>query len=132
MRLTRSVLFAVAALAVPLGTQVWAQSGDVLKASVTRLLADTGVWHAAKTGKTPGFVADPSWPQPLPHRWLLGQVGGLYVDKHDHIWVYNRPRTMTSDEAAAEGAALSDGPQALSPQELQSLAHSLALTGGSR
>ena len=95
--------FAVAVMAVPLSS-VWAQSGGVLKASVTRLLADTGVWHAAKTGKTPGFVADPSWPQPLPHRWLLGQIGGLYVDRHDHIWVYNRPRTMTSDEAAAEGA----------------------------
>ena len=39
--------FAVAVMAVPLSS-VWAQSGGVLKASVTRLLADTGVWHAAK------------------------------------------------------------------------------------
>ena len=109
MRFTTKLVlgvFAVAALAAPvILPSAWAQGGDVLKASVARLLADTGVWHAAKTGKTPGFVADPSWPQPLPHRWLLGQVGGLYVDRHDHIWVYNRPRTMTSDEAAAEGAA---------------------------
>jgi len=49
-------------------------------------------------------VADPSWPQPLPHNWVLGQIGGLYVDPHDHIWVYNRPRTLSNDEAGLEGA----------------------------
>ena len=48
-------------------------------------------------------MVDPSWPQPLPNNWLLGQIGGLYVDRHDHIWVYNRPRTMTTDEAGLEG-----------------------------
>jgi DNA-binding beta-propeller fold protein YncE len=67
------------------------------------LAKKTGVYHASSTGKTPGFVVDPSWPQPLPNNWLLGQIGGLYVDPHDHIWVYNRPRTMTTDEAGLEG-----------------------------
>ena len=66
------------------------------------LAKKTGVYHASSTGKTPGFVVDPSWPQPLPNNWLLGQIGGLYVP-HDHIWVYNRPRTMTTDEAGLEG-----------------------------
>ena len=56
-----------------------------------------------RTGKTPSFVVDPSWPQPLPNHWLLGQIGGLYVDQHDHVWVYNRPRTMSTDEAGLEG-----------------------------
>src|ERR1700733_2232294 len=67
------------------------------------LAKKTGVYHASSTGKTPGFVVDPSWPQPLPNNWLLGQIGGLYVDPHDHIWVYNRPRKMTTDEAGWEG-----------------------------
>lgn len=67
------------------------------------LAKKTGVYHASTTGKTPGFVVDPSWPQPLPNHWLLGQIGGLYVDQHDHIWVYNRPRTLTTDEAGLEG-----------------------------
>jgi DNA-binding beta-propeller fold protein YncE len=48
-------------------------------------------------------VIDPAWPQPLPNNWLLGQIGGLYVDEHDHVWVYNRPRTLTTDEAGLEG-----------------------------
>ena len=69
-----------------------------------RLVANTGVYNKSKTGKAPGFVSDPSWPKNLPHSWLLGQVGGLYVDQHDHIWVYNRPRTLTTDEAGLEDA----------------------------
>ncbi len=78
-----------------------------------RLYATTGVYHKSPTGTAPGFVSDPAWPAPLPHSWLLGQVGGLYVDKHDHIWVYNRPRTMTSDEAALETRGGSDGKNGL-------------------
>jgi DNA-binding beta-propeller fold protein YncE len=78
-----------------------------------RLYANTGVYDKSPTGKTPDFVADPGWPAPLPHNWLLGQIGGLYVDQHDHIWVYNRPRTMTTDEAALETRGGSDGENGL-------------------
>jgi hypothetical protein len=67
------------------------------------LRKQTGVYNASSTGKTPGFVVDAAWPQPLPNNWRLGQVGGLFVDRHDHIWVYNRPRTMTNEEAGLEG-----------------------------
>src|SRR5258707_886130 len=78
---------------------------NVLKnnGSLDRLFKKSGVYNASSTGKTPGFVVDPSWPQPLPNNWLLGQIGGLYVDQHDHVWVYNRPRTLTTDEAGLEG-----------------------------
>jgi hypothetical protein len=71
--------------------------------SLERLIKKSGVYNASRTGKTPGFVIDPAWPQPLPNNWLLGQIGGLYVDEHDHVWVYNRPRTLTTDEAGLEG-----------------------------
>ncbi len=71
--------------------------------SLDRLFKQAGVYNASSTGKTPGFVIDPAWPQPLPNNWILGQIGGLYVDPHDHIWVYNRPRTMTNEEAGLEG-----------------------------
>src|SRR5271170_1191581 len=84
-----------------------ADSTDVLKksGSLERLLKQSGVYNTSSTGKTPSFVVDPAWPQPLPNDWLLGQIGGLYVDQHDHIWVYNRPRTMTNEEAGLEGPA---------------------------
>src|SRR5215470_2294254 len=82
---------------------------DVLKTNgaIDRLLKQTGVYNTSKTGKTPGFINDPSWPQPLPNNWTLGQVGGLYVDHHDHIWIYNRARTMTAEEAGLETTAQS-------------------------
>ncbi|HEV2276486.1 MAG TPA: hypothetical protein VGR96_20095, partial [Acidobacteriaceae bacterium] len=70
--------------------------------SLDRLLRQTGIYNASAGGRTPGFVVDPAWPQPLPNNWTLGQIGGLYVDRHDHIWVYNRPRTLTNEEAGLE------------------------------
>lgn len=78
---------------------------NILKSSgsLGQLFKKTGVYNTSSTGKTPGFVVDAAWPQPLPNNWLLGQIGGLYVDHHDHIWVYNRPRTLTTEEAGLEG-----------------------------
>ena len=49
-----------------------------------------------KKGEAPGFVLDPAWPQPLPNNWVIGDVGGIAVDKHDQIWVYHRPRSVGS------------------------------------
>src|SRR5215831_988467 len=79
---------------------------NVLKnsGSLDRLFKKSGVYNTSSTGKTPNFVVDPSWPQQLPNNWLLGQIGGLYVDVHDHVWVYNRPRTLATEEAGLEGA----------------------------
>src|SRR6266702_5454465 len=51
--------------------------------------------------QVPRFAVDPSWPKQLPNNWILGQIGGIAVDSHDHIWVYQRPRTLTDEERAA-------------------------------
>ncbi len=55
--------------------------------------------HGVKV--VPRFVVDPFWPKPLPNKWLVGQVGGIAVDSHDHIWIIQRSRTLTVDEAGA-------------------------------
>ena len=65
-----------------------------------RLAERSGVYAVPAGAKVPGFVADAGWPQKLPNNWVIGQVGGLYVAPDDHIWVYQRPRTLTDDEAA--------------------------------
>src|SRR5438876_597811 len=65
-----------------------------------RLAERSGVYGVASTAKVPGFIADAGWPQKLPNNWIIGQVGGLYVAPDDHVWIYQRPRTLTSDEAA--------------------------------
>src|SRR6201988_3687375 len=49
----------------------------------------------------PQYKVDPSWPKQLPNNWILGQVGGMAIDKDEHIWVFQRPRSLTPDEAAA-------------------------------
>jgi len=49
----------------------------------------------------PQFKVDPDWPLELPNNQILGQVGGLTVDRHDHIWVLHRPGSNTADELGA-------------------------------
>ena len=49
----------------------------------------------------PRFAVDPDWPKPLPNNWILGQIGGIAVGPDDHVWVYQRPRSLTDDERGA-------------------------------
>src|ERR1043165_3259899 len=95
------------ALILAVGGPMTAADADITvlrnSGSLERLFAKSGVYNKSRTGKPPGFVAEPSWPQPLPNDWLLGQIGGLYVDLHDHVWVYNRARSLTTEEAGLEG-----------------------------
>lgn len=49
----------------------------------------------------PKFKVEPSWPMELPNNLIMGQVGGLAVDIHDHIWVLQRPASDTPDEIGA-------------------------------
>src|SRR5260370_2044416 len=46
----------------------------------------------------PKFKVDPSWPKELPNNWIMGQVGGMAVDRHDQICVLQRPGTDTVEE----------------------------------
>lgn len=50
----------------------------------------------------PRYRVDPFWPKQLPNQWIMGQVGGLAIDGHDHVWVLQRPRSDTPDELGAE------------------------------
>jgi DNA-binding beta-propeller fold protein YncE len=55
----------------------------------------------APVPETPKFKVDPFWPKELPNNWIMGQVGGMAVDRHDHIWVLQRPSLDTVDELGA-------------------------------
>ena len=44
----------------------------------------------AADSETPRFVVDPFWPKPLPDRWVTGSVGGVCVDRQDHVFGVNR------------------------------------------
>jgi hypothetical protein len=49
----------------------------------------------------PRYRVEPFWPQELPNNWIIGQIGGLAVDREDHIWVLQRPASNTVDEIGA-------------------------------
>jgi hypothetical protein len=37
----------------------------------------------------------------LPNNWEMGELGAVFVDANDHIWVISRPRTLTADQIGA-------------------------------
>jgi len=55
----------------------------------------------SRAQEPPKYRVDPFWPQELPNNWITGQIGGLAVDREDHIWVLQRPSTNTVDETGA-------------------------------
>jgi DNA-binding beta-propeller fold protein YncE len=55
----------------------------------------------AAAADAPRYTVDPTWPKQLPNNWIMGQVGGVAVDAQDHIWVLQRPNSLTADELGA-------------------------------
>ena len=53
-----------------------------------------------KTGKVPTFEPDPAFPK-LPNNWVLGNVPGITVDRHDNVWIIHRPRTVPEGKTPA-------------------------------
>jgi DNA-binding beta-propeller fold protein YncE len=62
--------------------------GDLL--AVTLALIGAVSSASAAESEVPRFVVDPYWPKPLPNRWVTGAVGGVCVDKQDHVFGVNR------------------------------------------
>jgi hypothetical protein len=65
------------------------------------VFASIGLSQRCMAQALPQYQVDPAWPRELPNNWIMGQVGGMAVDKHDHIWVLQRPGTDTPDELGA-------------------------------
>jgi DNA-binding beta-propeller fold protein YncE len=57
---------------------------------------------SAQTAPQPHYKVDPFWPKELPNQWIVGQIGGMAVDSHNHIWVLQRPGSNTLDEISAD------------------------------
>ena len=49
----------------------------------------------------PKFEVDPSWPQTLPDNWIIGTIGGIFVDARDHVWINQRPSSLDAREKRA-------------------------------
>jgi hypothetical protein len=82
---------------------MWASGGCVALAAAFGFTSDATptVAAAQRQLRVPRFVADPLWNKPLPHKWTTGQVSGVAVDRHDHIWIVQRPASIADGEKAA-------------------------------
>jgi DNA-binding beta-propeller fold protein YncE len=52
----------------------------------------------AQTAQVPIFEYDPTFPRPLPENWAIGAIGGMAVDRQDHVYVVQRPGTLRNNE----------------------------------
>lgn len=87
MKRTTGAIFVVSALAVclPIDPDL---GGLETAAAQTRPSAARDV---------PTFQVDPTWPT-IPNDWIFGQVASVAVDLQDHVWVLQRPGTLSPDE----------------------------------
>ena len=61
----------------------------------------------------PRFEVDPLWPQlPLGDNWLTGGLGGMCIDRLDHIYILNRQNVVVDD---LDGAKLAPPVMELDP-----------------
>ena len=89
-------------------TKVCAGVAVVLCAIAT--LATSGIGYAQEVGRqvvdnsgAPQYRVDPFWPKPLPNKWSMQQIVGIFVDHMDHVWFLNRGRSALPIELTAEG-----------------------------
>jgi DNA-binding beta-propeller fold protein YncE len=59
---------------------------------------------AGPAASVPKYEIDPSWPKPLPNKWLTGDVGGVCVDAKDHVFIVNRQNLEEKETETAVSA----------------------------
>jgi DNA-binding beta-propeller fold protein YncE len=50
------------------------------------------------------YEVDPTWPKPLPNRWITGRAGGICVDAQDHIFEVNRKDLQEKEAQTGQSA----------------------------
>jgi DNA-binding beta-propeller fold protein YncE len=58
----------------------------------------TVVCATAQTVQVPIFEYDATFPKPLPENWAIGAIGGMAVDRQDHVYVAQRPSSLRGNE----------------------------------
>jgi DNA-binding beta-propeller fold protein YncE len=86
----------ISELGISLGTLIGALAGLALIGGLAACATPS-----SGTAAAPQFKVDPSWPKPLPNNWILGQVSGIATDADDHVWLLQRPASLTEDERGA-------------------------------
>jgi len=61
-----------------------------LIAAVTCAIAVITPLALRSESPAPKYEVDRAWPKPFPDRWVIGGLGGVCVDLHDHVFLLNR------------------------------------------
>jgi hypothetical protein len=90
-------------------TKTQACAGVVVLCAIATLAA-SGIGYAqvvagqvVDNNGAPQYRVDPFWPKPLPNKWSMQQIVGIFVDHMDHVWFLNRGRSALPIELTAEG-----------------------------
>jgi len=72
-------------------------------AVVAGLLVAPLSWKAGPEAQAPAatvpiFEYDPTFPKPMRENWAIGPIGGMAVDRQDHLYVVQRPGSLASNE----------------------------------
>jgi len=72
-------------------------------AAVAGLLLAPLTWKAGPVAQAPAtsvpiFEYDPTFPKPMRENWAIGPIGGMAVDRQDHLYVVQRPGSLASNE----------------------------------
>jgi hypothetical protein len=68
-------------------------AGVVVVLCAIATLATSGIGYAQVVARqvvdnngAPQYRVDPFWPKPLPNKWSMQQIVGIFVDHMDHVW----------------------------------------------
>ena len=83
----------------------------IAKAALGLSLVSVWTWQHDLVGQAqkvqiPIFEYDPTFPKPLPEKWAIGPIGGLAVDRQDHLYVVQRPAGLLTNERFSGDVAL--------------------------
>jgi NHL repeat len=67
-------------------------------AAITVALGLAVLSLTAQSVQVPIFEYDPTFPKPLPENWAIGAIGGMAVDRQDHVYVAQRPSSLRGNE----------------------------------
>jgi hypothetical protein len=86
----------------------WTRSLKHRVVAIAAVLAAAALWStgqpaigSAQSVQVPIFEYDPTFPKPLRETWAIGPIGGLAVDRQDHLYVVQRPGGLLTNERFA-------------------------------
>jgi hypothetical protein len=92
----------------PPSLKILTRTGRAVLASIFGVaIVSAPLHHPARAADSdvPRFVVDPYWPKPLPDRWVTGAVGGICVDRQDHVFGVNRSDLTTMEQTVGKQPA---------------------------